>query len=236
MTSNRDAISDRVGAYGHTPLQEPLPPERHRRRSIRLKGYDYSQAGAYFITICTLNRECLFGDLIDSEMRLNDAGRIVHEEWLRSADLRSYATINELVIMPNHLHGVIVLQERDRRGTARRAPTTPDIEHNAVTETINEGDAIERFGRPMVGSIPTIVRAVKSATTRRINEHRQTPGSPVWQRNYYEHIIRNDDELRRIRQYIVDNPAQWALDRENPDAIRVEPEEGHGAPCPYGAR
>jgi hypothetical protein len=79
MTSNRDAISDRVGAYGHTPLQEPLPPERHRRRSIRLKGYDYSQAGAYFITICTLNRECLFGDVIDSEMRLNDAGRILRD-------------------------------------------------------------------------------------------------------------------------------------------------------------
>ncbi|WP_036199620.1 transposase [Meiothermus ruber] len=178
-------------------------PDKHHRRSVRLKGYDYTQAGAYFITICAQNRECLFGDVVDGEMRLNEIGLIVRDEWLKTAILRPSVVLDEYVVMPNHIHGVIIITDDCRgtlhgRGTLQRAPT------------------IEQFGKPTSNSIPTIVRLFKSATTKRINEHRGTPGMPVWQRNYYEHIIRNDASLNRIRQYIVNNPIKWGLDRENP--------------------
>ena len=180
-------------------------PDIHHRRSRRLKGYDYSQAGAYFITVCTRNRECLLGDVIDGVMALNDAGRVVEEEWMKSADIRKEIELDAFVIMPNHIHGIIVI---DGRGTARRAPTC------------------ERFGQPTVGSIPTIVRAFKSACTKRINDMRNARGTPVWQRNYYEHVIRNEDDLDRIRQYIADNPVCWAEDENNPDNIPAQTDEG----------
>lgn len=115
--------------------------------------------------------------------------------------------LDAFVVMPNHVHGIIALADHDGRGTSQRGPT------------------IERFGKPTSDSIPTILRLFKSATTKRINEMRDTPGLPVWQRNYYEHIIRNESSLDRIRQYIFDNPARWAIDRENPQAVAPEPEE-----------
>ena len=115
----------------------------------------------------------------------------IHDEWLKTAELRENVELDASMIMPNHFHGIIVVT--NGRGTARRAPT-------------------ERFGRPVANSIPTIVRAFKSACTKRINEIRNTPGAPVWQRNYYEHVIRNDEELYAIRQYILANPANWTTD------------------------
>jgi REP element-mobilizing transposase RayT len=170
-------------------------PNIHRRRTVRLQGYDYSQAGAYFITLCTQGRECLFGDIADRQMRLNDAGKIVAEEWMKTAEMRDEVELDEWMVMPNHFHGIIVITCRD---TARRAPT---------------GDTkMERFGRPVSGSVPTIVRAFKSAAARRINEWRQTPGSSLWQRNYWEHVIRDEPELNAIREYVHNNPAQWELD------------------------
>ena len=169
----------------------------HHRHSLRLRGYDYAQAGAYFVTICTQGRECLFGEVVDGEMRLNEWGRIVGDEWMKTAEIRDEIELDAWVVMPNHCHGIVVLND-DGRGTARRTPT------------------VEQFGQPVPGSIPTIIRAFKSAVTKRINELRGTPGNSLWQRNYYEHIIRNDDDLARIREYIVNNPLQWALDRENP--------------------
>ncbi|MFP4642299.1 MAG: transposase [Dehalococcoidia bacterium] len=173
-------------------------PERFYRRSIRLKGYDYSRPGSYFITICTQNRECLFGEIKDGAMSLNNAGQIVAEEWEKSADIRNGIELDEFVVMPNHLHGIIVI----RRGTARRAPTA------------------EQFGAPVAGSLPTVIRSFKSAAAKRVNEMRQTPGAKLWQRNYYEHIIRNENELHGIRQYIVNNPSKWDYDRENPEVDR----------------
>lgn len=174
----------------------------HHRRSIRLQGYDYSQAGAYFVTIVTQDRTCLFGGVVDGQMRLNDHGEIVREEWLRTAQMRPNVTLDAFVIMPNHVHGIIILHERttpDGRGTLQRAPT------------------LEHFGKPTSNSIPTIVRLFKSATTKRINIARTMPGIAVWQRNYYEHIVRDEGSLNRIREYIETNPWQWAVDRENPD-------------------
>ena len=181
-------------------------PTVHQRRSIRLQGYDYAQAGAYFITICTHQREYLFGQIANKEMKLNDVGLVVKQEWEKSAVLRPYIKLGEFVIMPNHFHGIIWMLDDDgrdtacndtaRRDTARRVPTT-----------------IEQFGKPVTGSIPTIVRAFKSAVTRQINLIRQTQGAPVWQRNYYDHIIRDNKSYEQIAQYILENPAKWETDK-----------------------
>jgi putative transposase len=174
------------------------------RRSIRVQGYDYSQAGAYFVTICTQNRKCLFGEIADGRMVVNHAGRIVDQCWYDIPSHFPHIALDQYVVMPNHLHGIIVISEGRGtaccRGTACRAPTTTE----------------EQFGHPVVGSVPTIIRSFKSAATKRINEIRNTPGAKLWQRNFYERIIRNDDELNRIREYIANNPLQWEMDRENP--------------------
>jgi len=171
-------------------------PENPRRRSIRLSGYDYSQPGAYFITLVTQGRECLFGEVVDGQMRLNALGEIVREEWEKTATIRAEIELGSYVIMPNHFHGNIWIIEG--RGTARRAPT------------------VEQFGKPVAGSIPTILRAFKSAVTARINQIRKTPGVAVWQRNYYEHVIRNEDDLQAIHLYIAANPTNWPDDDEYP--------------------
>lgn len=175
-------------------------PQKHHRRSIRLKGYDYTQPGAYFITICTQDRAHLFGEVVDREMRLNDAGRIVREEWFKTAQLRPYVRLdeNEFVVMPNHVHGIIWIVD-DVGATRRVAPTTDAAPHG-----------------PKSGSIGAIIGQFKSAATKSINALRGIPGAPGWQRNYYEHIIRDEDALNRIRAYILTNPLRWALDRENP--------------------
>lgn len=174
--------------------------EKHHRRSIRLKGYDYSQAGAYFVTICTQNRVCLFGEIVDGEMRLNDAGKIVADSWQWLASQYDYIELDEWVIMPNHIHGIIVVNER--RGDSRIAPT-----QIAPTQTGPTGK------RKPIGRL---IGAFKTVSTKHINIMRGMAGIPVWQRNYYEHIIRNDESLNRIREYIANNPLQWALDRDNP--------------------
>ena len=182
---------------------------RHHRLSIRLRGYDYSQAGAYFITICTQNRGCLFGDVAGGEMRLNDAGRSVEQCWNEIPAHFPNVELDAFVIMPNHIHGVLWITKTV--GARHAVP----LQH-AVPQH-NDTPGMEQFGRPVAGSIPTIMRSFKSAVTKRINEMRRTPGVPVWQRNYYEHIIRNDESLNLIREYIVNNPLQWSMDRENPE-------------------
>ena len=134
------------------------------RRSVRLKGYDYAQAGAYFVTVCAHNRECLFGDVgarravpnSAPEMILNDFGDIVVAEWLKTATIHAEIGLGEFVVMPNHFHGILILGE----GTARRAPT------------------IEKFGQPVAGSVPTIIRSFKAAVTKCINEIRNAPARP----------------------------------------------------------
>ncbi|MFA5056129.1 MAG: transposase [Dehalococcoidia bacterium] len=176
-------------------------PDIHHRRSRRLEGYDYSQAGAYFITVCTRNRECLFGDVIDGVMALSDVGRVVEEEWMKSADIRKEIELDAFVIMPNHIHGIIVIAN-DCRGVWLYAPTG----------TL----------RSPSRTIGALVRAFKSACTIRINDMRNSRGTPVWQRNYYEHVTRDEDDLNRIRQYVIDNPARWAEDENNPDYISMK--------------
>jgi REP element-mobilizing transposase RayT len=188
-------------------------PERHHRRSIRLRGYDYTQPGAYFVTLVTHERECLFGEIVDAgaicQVALNPWGEIAHAEWFQTAMVRPYVMLreDEFVVMPNHVHGIIWIVDDDCRGTAALRPYNYD-----TPPPVNV----------IPGSLGAIVRAYKSAVTKRINTMRGTPGVPVWQRNYYEHIIRNDRELERIRQYILDNPALWVEDWENPDLVTID--------------
>jgi len=127
-------------------------------------------------------------------------GEIVAEEWLNTAVIRPYVTLDEFTVMPNHFHGILWLL-RDEQGTARRAPT------------------MEGFGKPVRGSLPTIIGAFKAAVTRRINALRNSGKGEVWQRGYYEHVIRDDASLNRIREYIINNPCSWELDRENTHRI-----------------
>ncbi len=192
------------------------PAGRPNRRSIRLRGYDYTQAGAYFVTIVTQDRAHLFGEVVGGDMRLNEYGQMVREEWFRAAALRPYVQLfdDEFVVMPNHVHGIIWIvddnDDNDDVGATRRVAPTP------TATVIPRG--------PVSGSIGAIVGQFKSAVARRINALRGTPGASVWQRNYYEHIIRNNEALNRIRQYIADNPIRWELDHENPAAQHPERE------------
>ncbi len=183
-------------------------PEKHHRRSIRLQGYDYSQAGAYFVTICTYQRECLFGDVVGGQMALNAHGRIACEEWGRSAQMRREIQLDEFVVMPNHVHGIVIIRDEPH----------PIVEAYDVGATGRSPLRTARPGPPK-RSLGSFIAGFKSAATQRINHLRGTPGLPVWQRNYYEHIIRNEEELNRIREYIHNNPLRWHLDRENPNRV-----------------
>jgi putative transposase len=289
-------------------------PERHRRRSMRLKGYDYSQAGAYFVTICTQGRACLFGEVVDGEMRLNDAGRMVVAEWERLPALFPNVVLDAFVVMPNHIHGIVILTNPTNDApdgatlmgataigaTTRVAPTmvgndaASDGATGATTRVAptTVGDDTDPVGAglvpapstpdpstpatpapdpstpatpapapstpatpapappvpatpapaPPVPAPPTpapsvpaptlgdVIGAFKSRVTveyaRGVRTFGWTPfDRRLWQRNYYEHIIRNEEALNRIRRYIVENPIRWAFDRENPFAVEIESEE-----------
>jgi putative transposase len=184
-------------------------PERHGRRSTRLPAYDYTQPGAYAVTVSTQDGAQLFGQILDGEMQLNMYGQIVQDCWSEIPAHFSHVALDMFTVMPNHAHGIIVIEERTRdgghhrRGTACRAPT-------------------EEFGKPVRGSLPTIVRSFKSAATRSINDLRGKPGERLWQRGYYERVIRNEQELNRFRNYILENPLKWHLDRENPNSTRTD--------------
>ena len=180
----------------------------HHRRSIRLSGYDYTAAGAYFITVCTHGRECLFGQIIDGEMRLNALGEIVRAEWEKSASMRAEIEIREYVIIPNHFHAIVVIRWGDPlRGQAGRGDGRGD---RPVART--EESPVAPHG-PDPKSIGALIAGFKSAVTTRINQYRQTPGAPVWQRNYYEHIIRDEQSYQNIAAYILNNPQQWETDQ-----------------------
>src|SRR3990167_873930 len=171
-------------------------PEKHFRRSIRLKEYDYARNGAYFVTVCAYNHQCLFGEIVNGEMQLRKFGQIVYDEWLQTAQLRSNVVLDVFIVMPNHFHTILIINnDDDGRGLLPYAPAT----FRSPSQTVG-----------------AIVRGFKSTATKKINEMRNTPGLEVWQRNYYEHIIRNENQRNLIRQYIVNNPLKWGFDRENP--------------------
>ena len=174
--------------------------QKHHRRSIRIPGYDYAQEGWYFITICTYQREKLFGEIINKNIKLNKYGKIVYDEWIKSSKIRHEIEINEFIIMPNHLHGIIkIIGNNCGRGYRPVAPT------NTYGVIIPSG--------PYPKSIGSLIAGFKSSATKQINIIRQTPGSRIWQRNYWEHIIRDEKDLNRIRQYIINNPLKWPEDK-----------------------
>jgi len=171
-----------------------FPRETHRRHSTRLKEYDYSLAGAYFVTVCTYERKCILAGVYDGTIKLSNEGLIVKSSWENLSDHYPHVRLDAYVIMPNHVHGIIVVDRDDiPRAGLRPAPT--DKEHHGL---------------------PEIVRAFNAFSSRRINEFRGLNSVPVWQRSYYEHIIRNDRALDAIRAYIEANPHPWADDPDNP--------------------
>jgi len=202
-------------------------PQKHHHRSIRLKEYDYTAPGAYFITLVSWQRENIFGEILDGGIKLNQFGQIAKQQWEKLPRRFRHIELDEFVIMPNHVHGIIVISA-DRMGTAgdvynneaessRRADcmgTAGDVYNNKAESSCRAPS--ERFGQPVSGSIPTIVRSYKSSVSYRINLMRGTRGDPIWQRNYYEHIVRDVREWNRINQYIIDNPFNWRDDDENP--------------------
>lgn len=183
-------------------------PQKHHRRSIRLKAYDYTQSGAYYVTIVVYQRQHLFGEVVNGEMQLNELGQIAYDEWFKTAILRPYVELHEdeFVVMPNHVHGIIWIDNNDGGeftaivgARRRRAPT----------------DNMEQFRKPVSHSIPTIIRAYKSAVTYAVNALQNQRGAILWQRNYYEHVIRDEKDLRAKRDYIMSNPLNWENDDEN---------------------
>jgi REP element-mobilizing transposase RayT len=186
-------------------------PDIHHRHSSRLRDYDYSAAGAYFVTICTQGRECLFGEVIDGAMVLNDAGRMVLGMWRALPERFPNVATDEFVVMPNHVHGIILLN--DRRGEPRVRPISGF--------GMKQGDHKDRPYGTGDFSLGRVCQAFKSLTTveyvRGVKDY-QWPSFPgrLWQRNYFERVIRDEGELGAIREYIRNNPLKWEQDEENP--------------------
>jgi len=220
-------------------------PEKHRRRSIRLKGYDYAQPGAYFVTIISQNREYLFGNIVDDEMVLNFAGEMVKKWWLKLPEKYPRIQLDKYILMPNHIHGIIIIVGADPRV---RPDNNKEQMQNKDTGFKGEG---EHVGSPLRGSqqrgsqqrdlqqrgsqqqnsskqqtvsLFQIMQWFKTMTTneyiRNVKQNNWPPfNKRVWQRNYHDRIIRNENELNRIREYIINNPRKWDSDTENPGRL-----------------
>jgi len=183
-------------------------PEYHHRHSIRLKDYDYREAGAYFITICSYKKQCLFGRIASGQMQLNILGNLVKRCWSQIPNHFCRVRLDMMTIMPNHIHGIIILNENHRRGTARRAPETKQA------GTTSRIPTSESFGKPISDSISTIIRSFKGAATKMMNQAGTSVEGPIWQRGYYERVIRNEKELAVIRKYISGNIQNWEMDKD----------------------
>jgi REP element-mobilizing transposase RayT len=238
-------------------------PNKHHRRSIRLKGHDYSAAGIYFITLCTQHREPLFGAIVDGTMQLNEFGQIVAKHWQWLATQYPYVKLDEWVVMPNHFHGILILTNAShRRGGSRTAPTTttptndatpppthdatppastnvatPPASTNVATQPTSINNTtppisthiiipppyhhpnlpITSTNAPKRKPLGRLIGAFKTISTKEINQIRNTPSIPLWQRNYYEIIIRNPIAYQRIRRYIQNNPQSWNTDNLHPN-------------------
>lgn len=178
----------------------PFDPKKHHRKSIRLQGYDYAQAGAYYVTIVTYQRDCLFGRIENEEMVLSDFGIIADECWYAIPEHFPHVELGVHVVMPNHVHGIIVIRDDNRRGAALLRP----YDENENSHKVNV--------KP--GSLGAIIRSFKSAVSYRINKEHNATG--IWQRNYYEHIIRDEKDLHNKTDYIEANPMLWDDDDDNP--------------------
>ncbi len=163
------------------------------RKKIRLKNYDYSDSGWYFVTICTQNRKCMLGDVVENKIRLNNLGKIIYENWCQIPNYYKNVDLDEFQIMPNHIHGIIIIGRENRAPTLKRTPTL--------------GQIIAYFKYESTKCINNVVGVGSSDPNDKFKK--------LFQRNYYEHIIRNEKELNKIRQYIKDNPINWDEDEDN---------------------
>jgi putative transposase len=216
----------------------PYDPEQHRRRSIRLKGYDYSRAGAYFVTAVAQGRACLFGDVVDNDMILNDAGRMVERWWWQLNDKFPTIVTDAYIVMPNHFHGIIVIVGADSRVRPDPDPRVrpdpdprvrpdpdPRVRPDPDPRVRPDPDPRTTAGGHVVPPLPTIVQWFKTMTTNEYIRGVKQLGWPafagkLWQRNYFEHIVRDEQALERIRGYISGNPQRWSADEENPNRAR----------------
>lgn len=200
-------------------------PQRHHRHSIRLAGHDYRMAGAYFVTICVERRRCVFGRIEKGVMRPNRYGAIVAEQWQRTAELRPNVGLDAFVVMPNHFHAIVFLDGDGElpvgaHGCAPDSTNAPNPRDGAPTRA-HSGAPLRR-----PRSLSSLVAQFKATVTRTINldraEHNRAPVQ-VWQRNYFERIIRDEKELNDTRRYIIENPARWNDDVENPANRESQP-------------
>jgi len=197
-------------------------PQIHHRRSIRLQDYDYSSEGAYFVTMCTQNRECLFGEIVNGQMILNEYGKIVEQCWNNLSNHYDNIELDAYVIMPDHFHGIIFIvsvnsvNAVDSVDSVNSVDSVDSVSVGAIHELprqrqheLPRQQQKQRQQQRRKMLLPKIVGRFKMNSAKQINQMRNTPGISVWQRNYYEHIIRNDKSLENIRNYIINNPLQW---------------------------
>jgi putative transposase len=183
---------------------------QHNRKSLRLKEYDYSHPGEYFITICSYDHVCAFGEIIQGEMRLNEVGKIAEKYWIEIPRHFANANLDEFIVMPNHLHGILIINERVENIKLNEKNITVGVQYIEPLPRNTYQHIIPK-------SLGTIIRSYKAAVT---HECRQCGYHDFrWQRNYFDRVIRNDNEFIRIRDYIHNNVYQWAIERDNPDTI-----------------
>jgi REP element-mobilizing transposase RayT len=205
--------------------------EKHHRRSVRLRGYDYSQPGEYFVTLCTEEMKALFGCVVNGRMELNAFGEIADQEWRQSSIIRHELELDDWVVMPNHVHGIVRIvgpASPHVVGAQGLAPPPPLPSSSVGAQGLVPLRPPTRVPARRPRSLASFVAGFKSAVTMRINELRGTPIVPVWQKNYHEHVVRNPHELEILRDYIRNNPLRWACDRYNAErGVLVQNADGY---------
>jgi REP element-mobilizing transposase RayT len=201
-------------------MPSKFDPQKHHRRSIRLPNYDYAQVGAYYVTIVTWHRECLFGEVVNGMMKLNRYGEIVQHEWLELPKRLRFLTLGVFIVMPNHFHGILFFF--DTVGATH--PGIPELRLGkapfpGITTEGLDGSPLPHGPQPQ--SLGAVMAQFKSRVTKRLWKFPDLKDTPVWQRNYYEHIIRNEQDLRNKTDYIESNPMLWDEDDENPSNIQT---------------
>ena len=218
MISSSPLESDSCGE-GMWIMPRRFEPLADDRQSIRLSGYDYARAGTYFVTICVAGRKQILGQIRNGAAVLSEAGHLVLDAWEQLPLHYPHVRLDEFVVMPNHVHGIVMLDGGGGTGTGRSGASGDRREAGqaGAGRTIpTSRDTPPAHGTPTPARhhpLPEIVRAFKSFSARAINIRRGTPGTPVWQRNYYECILRDARALSRVRRYIRENPAKWGGDR-----------------------
>ena len=201
----------------------PYDPKIHHRKSIRLKGYDYSQDGLYFVTICCENKVCRFGNIKDGEMYLNEYGKIAYTQWLKLGERFTNCELDDFQIMPNHMHGIIVLnnpvtqtrlvsKNAENNTAGATLAVAPNDENNEIIETERAGASPAPTGATL-GNIIGAYKSIVANECLKIYKSKNARMGKLWQRNYYEIIIRNQHSYQRISEYIINNPAKWDSDK-----------------------